>query len=114
MDELADLGDQILAVETALEEGEDSGELSCPHPMLSLQVMPVDVDRTEDWSTLGRSNVVLNLLHLPVFLLFIWIFRKFSERVGKLVAVDLLDRIQQDYRGLHDLLASLFAFLLVD
>ena len=58
--------------------------------------MAIDIIGTENGSTLRARYLVLLFDFFAVLLLPVGVLGQLSELVGKLMSVDLLDRIQQD------------------
>ena len=102
MDVLTDAGDQVLALHSSFKEGKDWGQLGGPIPLFCSQVVAIDIVRTENWPSLRARNLILLLDLLPVLLLPVWVLGQLCELVGELVPIYLLNRVQQNDRGVLD------------
>ena len=80
--------------------------------MSSRHIVPVDVEGAENWPTLRTSDLVLLFDFFAVLLLPVGVLGQLSELVGKLMSVDLLNRIQQDDWRLLNLLQNVCLLLI--
>lgn len=94
----AQLRTDLISVKSSLKEKHHEGYLLCPLPLLSRQVMPVDVEGREYGLARPRSQVIL-LLHLLLLQkLPLGVEWALVKRIFELSVTHNLGRLQKHYR----------------